>query len=64
MIEWLDGKLKDISRMLTKNHQTLVRQLLGYKSRTNQKLKEYEMFKERMQQAETMLASNNQVLEA
>ena len=42
MIEWMDNKLKEVSKMLTNNHQGLYRQLIAYKSHTNQKIKEIE----------------------
>ena len=48
MIEWLDDKLKEISKMLTRNHQGLVRQLMAYKSKTDQKLRDLKLYQERM----------------
>ena len=52
MIEWMDEKLKDISKMLTRNHTGLVRQLIAFKSRTSKRVKEIEQFQNRMKDAE------------
>ena len=64
MIEWMDNKLKGISRMLTRNHQSLYRQQIAFKSRTSKKVKEIDSYKRRMQEAEVLNVFYSTALEA
>ena len=63
MIEWMDEKLKEVSKMLTRNHTGLVRQLIAFKSRTNKRVKDIEQYQNRMKEAEQTSAQISTILE-
>ena len=63
MVEWMEEKLKDVSKMLTRNHTGLVRQLIAFKTRTGKRVKEIEQFQNRMKEAELTTAQISTILE-